>query len=115
VRVDRGGHGSFPRGPLRQTRLIALAGPFRVIGGELVTRDDFDVGFRVDSVPADADLGVPAVGDIDGNGIDLEPVAAVVGDDGHAVRSVLGRMVFRMQFAAVWAADREEPAGICFS
>ena len=60
-----------------------LAGPLRMIGGELVTRDGLDLGLRVDGVPANADLGVPAVGGLDGSGIDLDPVAAIVGDDDH--------------------------------
>jgi hypothetical protein len=49
----------------------------------LVTRDDLDVGLRVDGMRSNADLGVPAIGGLDGNGIDLNPMAAVVGNDDH--------------------------------
>jgi hypothetical protein len=55
---------------------------------------------------------VPA--DADDDGLNFDPVAAVVGDDGHAICSVLGLMAFRMQLAAVWQANARSPLAFIF-
>jgi hypothetical protein len=58
-----------------------FAGALGMLGGQLVAGHDLDVRLRVDGVPADANLGVEAA--IDGNGVHLNAVAAMVGEDDH--------------------------------